>query len=100
MLKLILRYLEAGLMKGGMPSARREETPQREPLSPLLSNILLTDLIGDSAHRFGPLVFRPEMSTSIGSRWSNHLLPIAVVDVMVIEIHRATMYKTSMHEHE
>jgi hypothetical protein len=71
MLKLILRYLEAGLMEGGMPSARREETPQRVPLSPLLSNILLTDLIGDSAHRFGPLVFRPEMSTSIGSRWSN-----------------------------
>ena len=71
MLKLILRHLEAGLMEGGMPSARREETPQRVPLWPLLSNILLTDLIGDSAHRFGPLVFRPEMSTSIGSRWSN-----------------------------
>jgi RNA-directed DNA polymerase len=43
-LKLIRRYLEAGLMEGGVASARREGTPQGGPLSPLLSNILLTDL--------------------------------------------------------
>jgi group II intron reverse transcriptase/maturase len=42
--KLIRRYLEAGLMEGGMASARTEGTPQGGPLSPLLSNILLTDL--------------------------------------------------------
>lgn len=43
-LKLIRRYLEAGLMEGGVTSARTEGTPQGGPLSPLLSNILLTDL--------------------------------------------------------
>jgi RNA-directed DNA polymerase len=42
-LKLIGRYLEAGLMRGGVEEARSMGTPQDGPLSPLLSNILLTD---------------------------------------------------------
>ncbi len=44
MLKLIRRYLEAGLMEGGVTSMRTEGTPQGGPLSPLLSNILRDDL--------------------------------------------------------
>ena len=43
-LKLIRKYLKAGLMGDGLQSPRREGTPQGGPLSPLLSNILLTDL--------------------------------------------------------
>jgi RNA-directed DNA polymerase len=43
-LKLIRRYLEAGVMMGGLVSQRTEGTPQGGPLSPLLSNILLDDL--------------------------------------------------------
>lgn len=43
-LQLIRRYLEAGMMAGGVVSPRTEGTPQGGPLSPLLSNILLTDL--------------------------------------------------------
>jgi RNA-directed DNA polymerase len=42
-LKLIRRYLEAGLMREGVEEARSMGTPQGGPLSPLLSNILLTD---------------------------------------------------------
>lgn len=42
-LKLIRRYLEAGLMREGVAEARGMGTPQGGPLSPLLSNILLTD---------------------------------------------------------
>ncbi len=43
-LKLIRRFLQAGLMADGVETARTQGTPQGGPLSPLLSNILLTDL--------------------------------------------------------
>jgi len=43
-LKLIRRYLEAGLMRDGLIKPRTQGSPQGGPLSPLLSNILLTDL--------------------------------------------------------
>lgn len=38
-LKLIRRFLEAGLMRDGLTKPRTEGTPQGGPLSPLLSNI-------------------------------------------------------------
>jgi group II intron reverse transcriptase/maturase len=43
-LKLIRRFLEAGMMADGVAEPRTQGTPQGGPLSPLLSNILLTDL--------------------------------------------------------
>ena len=43
-LRLIRRFLEAGMMRGGVVEARTEGTPQGGPLLPLLSNILLDDL--------------------------------------------------------
>lgn len=54
-LKLIRRYLEAGMMAEGVVSPRAEGTPQGGPLSPLLSNILLTELdreLERRGHRF------------------------------------------------
>jgi RNA-directed DNA polymerase len=42
-LRLIRRYLQAGMMEDGLVSPRTEGTPQGGPLSPLLSNILLDE---------------------------------------------------------
>ena len=44
LLKIIRRFLEAGLMQEGVCFARNEGTPQGGPLSPLLANLLLDDL--------------------------------------------------------
>ena len=44
LLRLVRRYLDAGVMLDGVVSPRGEGTPQGGPLSPLLSNILLDDL--------------------------------------------------------
>ena len=44
LLRLIRRYLEAGVSEGGLVHATVEGTPQGSPLSPLLSSVMLDDL--------------------------------------------------------
>lgn len=55
LLRIIRRFLEAGMMQDGVCVARHEGTPQGGPLSPLLANLLLDDLdkeLERRGHRF------------------------------------------------
>jgi len=44
LLRLIRRYLEAGMMINGVVTEREEGTPQGGPLSPLMANVLLDEV--------------------------------------------------------
>jgi group II intron reverse transcriptase/maturase len=54
-LRLVNAYLKSGVMVGGLQAATTQGTPQGGPLSPLLSNIVLTELdekLTERGHRF------------------------------------------------
>ena len=55
LLRIVRRFLEAGMMSEGVVVSRGEGTPQGGPLSPLLANLLLDDLdkeLERRGHRF------------------------------------------------
>jgi RNA-directed DNA polymerase len=55
LLKIVRRFLQAGMMQHGVCVERHEGTPQGGPLSPLLANLLLDDLdkeLDRRGHRF------------------------------------------------
>lgn len=55
MLRLVRRFLQSGVLEGGLVSPTKEGTPQGGPLSPLLSNIVLDELdceLEKRGHRF------------------------------------------------
>ena len=82
-LKLIRRYLEAGLMADGIVSARTEGTPQGGPLSPLLSNILLTDLdceLERRGHKF--CRYADDCNVYVGSEMAGRRAMAAITDYL------------------
>ena len=55
LLRIIRRFLEAGIMRQGVVAERSEETPQGGPLAPLLANLLLDEVdkeLERRGHRF------------------------------------------------
>lgn len=82
-LKLIRRYLEAGMMSDGLVSARLEGMPQGGPLSPLLSNILLTDLdreLERRGHRF--CRYADDCNIYVGSEVAGQRAMVAITDYL------------------
>ena len=55
LLRIVRRFLQAGMMQDGVCIGRQEGTPQGGPLSPMLANLLLDDLdkeLERRGHRF------------------------------------------------
>lgn len=71
LLKLIGRFLRAGIMRAGMTSQRVKGTPQGSPLSPLLSNIILDELDKELERRGHSFVrYADDMIVFLGSELS------------------------------
>ncbi len=68
-LRLVNEYLKAGVMVDGVVVETHEGTPQGGPLSPLLSNIVLTELdrkLEERGHRF--VRYADDCNIYVGSR--------------------------------
>jgi RNA-directed DNA polymerase len=72
-LKLIHRFLETGLMLGGIESQRIKGTPQGGPLSPLLGNIVLDELDKELERRGHDFVrYADDVIILVGSELAAH----------------------------
>ncbi|MCC9312525.1 group II intron reverse transcriptase/maturase [Kitasatospora sp. RB6PN24] len=82
-LKLIRRYLEAGIMVDGVKMPSAEGTPQGSPLSPVLSNIMLDDLdreLFKRGHRF--VRYADDVRVFVRSRRAAQRVLDSVTDVV------------------
>src|SRR5262249_2361373 len=83
LLKLIRRYLEAGVMVDGVKQATAEGTPQGSPLSPILSNIMLDDLdreLWQRGHRF--VRYADDVRVFVRSERAAHRVLCSITEVV------------------
>lgn len=88
LLKLIRRYLQSGVLEGGVVSPSRQGTPQGGPLSPLLSNILLDELdkeLERRGHRF--VRYADYCSIYVGSRRTGERVLASLTRFIEEELH-------------
>ena len=68
LLRLIRKYLQSGVLLGGLHQQRQKGTPQGSPLSPLLSNIVLDELDKELERRGHSFVrYADDVSIYVGS---------------------------------
>jgi group II intron reverse transcriptase/maturase len=68
-LRLVRKYLEAGMMVEGVREARQEGTPQGGPLSPLLANVLLDEVDQELVRRGASFVrYADDCNVYVGSK--------------------------------
>ncbi|WP_338672682.1 group II intron reverse transcriptase/maturase [Streptomyces sp. SCSIO 30461] len=82
-LRLIRRYLDAGIMVDGVRQPSEEGTPQGSPLSPVLSNIMLDDLdreLFKRGHRF--VRYADDVRVFVRSRRAAHRVLDSVTTVV------------------
>ena len=82
-LRLIRRYLEAGIFQDGLAMPRRQGTPQGGPLSPLLANILLDDVdkeLERRGHRF--CRYADDMQIYVSSRRAGERVMVSLSDFL------------------
>ena len=82
LLRLIRRYLVAGVMADGVVVERHEGTPQGGPLSPLLANVLLDDIDKELERRGHAFVrYADDLRVFVGSRRAGErvMLSLAVL---------------------
>ncbi len=82
-LRLIRRYLDAGIMVDGVRQPSEEGTPQGSPLSPVLSNIMLDDLdreLFERGHRF--VRYADDVRVFVRSRRAAHRVLASVTAVV------------------
>lgn len=69
LLRLIRRYLNAGVMAGGVVMERHQGTPQGGPLSPLLANVLLDEVDKELERRGHAFVrYADDLRVYVGSQ--------------------------------
>ena len=89
LLRLLRRYLQAGVMLGGVVVERGEGTPQGGPLSPLLAHVLLDELDRELERR-GPSFCRyaDDCNIYVRSRRAGERVLASVTDFLARRLRR------------
>lgn len=87
LLKLIHRFLQAGMMQGGIETQRIAGTPQGGPMSPLLSNIVLDELDRELEARGLSFVrYADDCNIFVGSQRSAERVMRSMIDYIEMEL--------------
>ncbi len=88
LLKLLHRFLQAGLLEGGLATQRIKGTPQGGPLSPLLSNIVLDELDKELERRGHKFVrYADDVIILVGSQKSSERVQRSITEYIEGHLH-------------